>query len=173
MKATVSSVVLAMTFAVGCQKSVEQKNQELAETRQEAAENADQARREAADKAAKAYNEADEKIQKEQQKVNEKTAEVVKESDSVRDDFRKKAEEDLGKVDKRIVDLHTKIATAKTTKAPRATLEASLKNLQVKSESLHQNVANATEATIGTVKNDFESQISQLEKSLDELERQV
>lgn len=176
MKATVSSVVLALTFAVGCQKSVEQKNQELADTRQQAAENADQARREAADKAAKAYNEADEKVQKEQQKVNDKAAELTKASDSVRDDFRKKAEEDLGKVDKRIVDLHTKIATAKSTKTPRATLEASLKNLQTKSESLHQNVANiqnATETTIGTVKSDFESQISQIEKSLDELERQV
>lgn len=65
MKATLSSVALALTVAVGCQKSPDQKNQELAETRQQAAENADAARREAADKAAKAYNEADEKVQKE------------------------------------------------------------------------------------------------------------
>ena len=138
MKATVSSVILSLALSVGCQKSVEQKSEELADTRQQAAENAEQARREAAEKAAKAYNEADEKVQKEQQKVNEKTAEVVRSADGVREDVRKKVEEDLGKVDKRIVDLHTKIATAKTTKVPRANLEASLKGLQTKSRSLHE-----------------------------------
>jgi chromosome segregation ATPase len=176
MKATVSSVILSLALSVGCQKSVEQKSEELADTRQQAAENADQARREASDKAAKAYNEADETVQKEQQKVNEKAADVARTADSVRDNFRKEAEEELGKVDKRIIDLNTKLATAKKTKAPRAELEASLKGLQTKSQSLHQNVANiqnTTEAAITTVKSDFEAQISQIEKSLDELERQV
>lgn len=176
MKATVSSVILSLALSVGCQKSVEQKSEELADTRQQAAENADQARREAADKAAKAYNEADEKVQKEQQKVNEKAAEVANTADGVRADVRKQVEEDLGKVDKRIVDLHTKIATAKTTKVPRASLEASLKGLQTKSQSLHQDVANlgtATEASLDSVKSNLKAQIAQIEKSLDELERQV
>lgn len=176
MKAIVSSVALSLLFGVGCQKSVEQKSEELADTRQQAAENADQARREAADKAAKAYNEADEKVAKEQQKVNEKAAEVADTANSVRDDFRKKAEQDLGKVEKRIVDLKTKIATAKTTKAPRADLEASLNGLKTKTESLHRNVSNVqatTESSVTAVKNDFEAELARIEKSLDELERQV
>lgn len=173
MKAKLSSLAMALTLVVGCQKSPQQKSEELAETRQEAAANADEARREAAEKAAKAYDEADHKVQKEQDKVNEKAAELAQEAGAVRDDFRKKAEEDLGKVDKRIVDLHTKIVTAKSTKAPRSTLEASLKGLETKSQSLHKNVANVTDATVNNVKNEFESQLSELEKSLDALERQV
>lgn len=178
MKATMSVALLTSVtaLALGCQKSQEKQAEELAETRQNAAENIDDAQREAAEKSAKAYNEANQEVVEEQAKVNKEAVELNRTIESARTDVRNEVVEQLGKIDKRIVDLQTKITTAKTTKAPREELQQSLRGIQSKSELLHKDV-DAIQATtttsLDTIKTSFRTQIDQLEKALDELERRV
>lgn len=176
MKSVAKVAIVVSSFIAACQKSPERKVDELSEDQKNAVAKADEARREADNKSAKAYDEANRTIQKEQQKVDDKASEVARNADSVREDTRKSVEEDLGKVDRRIVELRTKLATAKATKAPRAELENSLHTLQAKSDALRKSIPdiqNASPATLGSIKSNFEARISELEKSLDDLERKV
>jgi chromosome segregation ATPase len=176
MKAAALFAVLTVWFVVACQKSPEKQAEELSETQKTAAANADKARREADEKAAKAQHEADEQVQKEQKKVDEKVGEIARDADVARADARKKLEEDLGKVDKRLIDLRTKLATAKTTKMPRSYLEESLRNLQAKSEAVKSSIPEiqtASPVALGSVRTTLQSRITEIEKSLDDLERKV
>ncbi len=176
MKSAVTVAIAMGSLIVACQKSPEKQMDELSEAQKNAAAKADEARREADKMATKAQHEADQTIQKEQQKVDDKASEVAHNAEVAREDARKKIEEDLGKVDKRLVDFRTKLATAKTTKAPRADLEQSLRSLQAKSDAVKKNIPqiqNASPATLGSLKTDLELRISEIEKSLDDLERRV
>ena len=176
MKSAITVAILMGSFVVACQKSPDKQAEELSETQKNAAAKADEARREAENKSVKAQNEADKTVQREQQKVDDKTDEVARNADAVRQDARKKIEEDLGRLDKRLIDLRTKLSTTKTTKVPRADLEQSLRSLQAKSEAVKNSIPEiqtAPPATLGSVKTNLESRISEIEKSLDDLERKV
>ncbi len=176
MKPNLLVAIAATLVCFGCDRSVEKKTSDLAETRQKAAENMVAARGEAADKSAKAYVEAEEKVGKEQANVDKQAVEVARSIETERVDLKTHMEEQLGKIDKRMIDLNTKIATSKTTKSPRQELEVSLRGLQSKSATLRKNVdgvRTATEVSLGATKVDFDAALVQIEKSLDELERKV
>lgn len=176
MKSLISVAVLASAFAFGCQKSTANQVEELSEAQEAASNKADDARREADIKSAKAYDEANRKIADEREKVAEKTDDVAASIATARADLQRTMEERLAKVEKRLIDVREKIATSKTTKAPRTDLEQSLSGLKTQSAAMRDtipNVQNAGASALGAMKTDFEARVTQLEQSLDELERKV
>ncbi len=176
MKCFVTTAILAGALAFGCKNSAEQKVEDLSEAQQKANANADEARREADIKSAKAYEEANEAIRDEREKVAEKTAEVDKSLVNARDELKRSMEEKLGKLDKRIADVQTKIATKKDMKTPRADLDRSLQSIKDQAATLRSNVpsVDSTDSTtITTTRDNFEARLNQIDKSLDELEDKV
>jgi chromosome segregation ATPase len=176
MKSFVTTAILTGVVAMGCQNSAERKVDQLAEAQQNANIKADDARREADIKSAKAYDEANEKIREEREKVGEKTADVEKSLTQARAELKKDMEEKLGKLDKRLIDLHTKIATKTTTKVPRTDLEQNLQSIKDQTASLRSNVPSIDAtgaASLSATKDNFEARVSQIEKSLDDLENKV
>ena len=176
MKSFIPAVVLASIFAIGCQKSAENKVDELSQTQEAAANKSDEARREADIKSAKAYDEANQKIADERAKVAEKTEDVAASIATARADLQRTMEEKLAKVEKRLIDLREKISTAKTTKTPKPELEQSLNGLKTQSAAMRDSVNNVQAAgatALGSMKTDFEARINQLEQSIDDLERKV
>lgn len=176
MKSFVTTAILAGALVFGCKNSAEQKVDDLSEAQQKANAKADEARREADIKSAKAYEEANEKIRDEREKVAEKTADLDKSLVSARDELKRNMEEKLGKLDKRIIDLQTKIETKKNIKTPRSDLERSLQSIKDQAATLRSNVpsVDSTDAsTLATTRDNFDARLNQLDKSLGDLEDKV
>ncbi len=168
--------LLALSTVAGCDKSADKKAEEVAEAQRTANQRSIEAQSEANDKANKAQIEANDTIVKEQNKAAVKADELNKDLVVKREDLRKSLEKDLASVDKRVIDLRTKVSAAKSTKTPKAALEAAIKDIQSQSDALKKSISNVAATTADSfeaTKSNLETQISALGKSLDDIEKKV
>jgi chromosome segregation ATPase len=168
--------LLALSTVAGCDKSADKKAEEVAEAQRTANQRSVEAQNEANDKANKAQIEANDTIVKEQNKAAAKADDLNKDLAVKREDLRKSLEKDLASVDKRVIDLRTKVSTAKNTKAPKAELEAAIKDIQGQSDALKKSISNVAATTadsFAATKTNLETQVSALAKSLDDIEKKV
>ena len=168
--------LLALAAVSGCDKSADKKAEEVAEAQRLANQRSVEAQDEANRKSDKAQAQANDTILKEQNKAAQKAEDLNKDLDAKREDLRKNLEKDIAKVDKRVIDLKTKVSTSKTTKTPKPELEAAIKDVQGQSDALKKslsNVAATTADSFEATKSNLESQVTALSKSIDDLEKKV
>jgi hypothetical protein len=176
MKSLISVVCVASAFAFACEKSADKQAEELREAERTAAQKTAEARQEADVKAAKAYEEVDRTAAAQNEKVADKAQDVTESLVTSKEELRKDVEEDLNSIDKKLVDLRTKLSTSKTVKGSRTEAEASLKSLREQSEGLRRDMAQIQTATadaFGGLKSNLKSRADMLEKSIDELEDKI
>ncbi len=170
------NIVLLSLMLVACDRSLEKKEEDLARTREKTDEKVAQATHRADDKVINAYDEANQKIARAEGTANRKAVELTAAIVETRDDLRKRTTERLGTLDKRLVNLRTKITTASTTKTPKPDLETQLTVLSTKSEGLRTSIANVSASsadTLAAAQADIDAQLAQLSKAIDDLEGRV
>lgn len=178
MKLIASSLTVLFTIAAlaGCDNSADRAAKEAAQAQEKADKTAAEAMKEARDKTAEAYGEANRKIANEQANADDKANEARKTFVEVRTDLHNSYTKDLAKLDKRIVDLRTRIETSKVLKASRADLDKDVKDIQIQSDQLRtktNEVPVALEANVDTVKKDLQLRLDNLGKSIDALEHKL
>jgi hypothetical protein len=172
-----TAIALALAACLGaCEKPAATKAEEVNLAQATANQRSAEAQLEANQKANVAQQKANETIDKEQDKVALKVDNLAKDMTARRSDLRVSMEKSMASVDKRIIDITTKVKLAKTTKMPRESLNASLKDLQVRSDTLKKSsasVATATAESYDGIKASLDAEVTALGKSMDELEAKI
>ncbi len=125
-----------------------------------------EAQSEADKKIAKANAEADKKTDEAQATADKKIAELKADFEKARDDYRKKKNEDLADLDKKVIDLETKSKNA--TGATKADVDANLKKIREQRALLASDLKGIETATSETW-NDLTKKLDQEVKSLETL----
>jgi chromosome segregation ATPase len=99
-----------------------------------------------------------------------------RDSFAMKDDFRKDMDEKVAKIDKRLIDVRTKIDTAKTLKAPKAELNTQLDALHAQSNKMRRDLSDiqaVPDANFDQVKHDYKQRLDDLDKKVDDLEKRL
>ncbi len=171
-----ATTILSVAVLAGCDNSADRAAKEAAEAQAKADKTAQDSLREAREKTAQAYDQANTKIANAQAKADDKVNEARKTFAEVRTEAQKDFSEKLGKADKRIVDLRTRLETSKSLKQPRTDLDKDMKELQAQSTSLRTQVNDvpmALETTWEGTRKDIQTRLDKLTTSIDALERKI
>jgi len=171
-----TTTILSLAVLAGCDNAADRAAQEAREAQVKADKTAQDSLREAREKTAEAYGEANRKIGETQAKADEKLNEAKKAFADIRHDAQESLTKDLAKVDKRIVDVRTRVETSKVVKQTRTELDKDLKDVQMQSDALRtkvNDVGMTLEANWETVRKDLATRMDNLNKSIDALERKV
>ncbi|HET9958694.1 MAG TPA: hypothetical protein VFQ61_29575 [Polyangiaceae bacterium] len=176
MKSLISVVCVASALAFACQKSPEKQAEELREAERNAEQKTVEARQEADVKAAKAYEEVDRTAANQNEKVADKAQDVNDSLMTAREDLRKDIEGDLNSIDKKLVDLRTKLNNSKTVKTSRTEMDASIRLLKDQSEALRRDMSQIQTSSadaFGNLKSNLKSRVDNLEKSVDDIDNKM
>ncbi|CAN5801465.1 hypothetical protein BH09MYX1_BH09MYX1_52330 [soil metagenome] len=161
--------VLVAVLALGafaCDKSPEKAQQEAAE-----------AQRQADMKQASAYDTADKQATEAQTEADKKLFAAKDSLVTAQQELTTKTEDTLGKMDARIIDLRSKLASAKTTKRPRAELEKNIDDLVAQLKDARTTLSTAKQAPDATAFNGakarLDTQVSAIDATLSNLEKDV